>query len=157
MQHNAITMVRSREPVFPQEPIEDDRVPHFQPEDGGVGGERRPTFPPDNGGPSGRDPAPVFEPDENPVGGGSRRPVGTHLLSGDGYDAPILVGPFVAIPIMSLPVWPEERDGKGGKVRESLSTHLPGQALRFYRPQFPTERGGTGEGDEDECSLLEVA
>jgi hypothetical protein len=42
-------------PSRPQEPIEDERVPHFQPEDGESGGEYRPTFPPDDGGAGGRD------------------------------------------------------------------------------------------------------
>ncbi len=266
MQHNSITLTRSREPVFPQEPIEDEArpqylvetpsflpedpgagtemrpssvlflIPRFQPEDGESGGEHHPVLflCPEYPGGAGSDRAPVFEPEENPVGGGSRRPIRMRgprfpedpsgggegplylvvpIHGGDGHcpeapgggagiedfvpllcpdtcggggnDSPILAGPFVARLSMLGPVWPdedgtkggkvypgatprnlvespefpEERDGKGGKVHASNSMYpssLLGQASHPLLPQFPTEKGSTGEGDEDGRYLQEV-
>ena len=44
------------------------------------------------------------------------------------------------------PSFPEERDGKAGKAPS-----LPQEPIEDERsPQFPTEKGGTSEGDEDE-------
>lgn len=45
------------------------------------------------------------------------------------------------------PIYPEERDGKGGKA--PICSQEPIEDER--QPQFPTEMGGVGEGDEDGC------